>query len=115
MAGRLVVENHTGHALHVAGCGSLFQLDLVGSTYQPAVNWPACLQEITIPVGTSSYRMTVTASYNQCDESGSQGTARACLPSGMPPLAPGHYAAELFQSSHVLPAPPGIPVRVTPR
>ncbi len=47
---RLIVENDTGRAMHVWGCGALFVVALTSSTYQPAIAWPLCLQSFTIPV-----------------------------------------------------------------
>jgi hypothetical protein len=114
MAGRLVVDNNTGHALRLWGCGTLFQLWLVSETYQPDVSGFDCLREITIPIGTSSYAESVVASYNECHDGGPWGTVKACLRNGPPPLPPGEYHAELFQVPHVLPAPPGIPIQVLP-
>jgi hypothetical protein len=114
MEGRLVVENNTGHALREGGCGTLFQLELVSNTYQPHVGWDDCLDDLTIPVGTSSYPVWVVASYNECHEGGPWGAVKACLPNGPPPLAPGDYDAELFQAPPVLPPPPGIPIQVLP-
>jgi hypothetical protein len=74
----VVVENNTGRAIHVFGCGTLFQVALVSSTYRPAIAWPGCLQPFTIPVGESSYPVTVGARYSQCH----QGRRKA--PSGLP-------------------------------
>jgi hypothetical protein len=39
MPGRVVVENNTGRAIHVLGCGTLFQVALVSSTHRPAIAW----------------------------------------------------------------------------
>jgi hypothetical protein len=54
ISARVVVENNTGHAIRVPGCGTLFQVALVSHTYQPAVVWPTCVQTFTIPVGQVS-------------------------------------------------------------
>jgi hypothetical protein len=112
MPAHIVIDNRTGHAIHVIGCLSLFQLALESSSYRPDPAWLACAQRLTIAIGKSSYPVTLTASYDAC---GTGGTP-ACLPGGrMPPLPAGEYRAVLFQSSHVVSAPPSIPVRVTPR
>ncbi len=111
--GRLVVTNNTGRAIHTWGCGTPFQVALTSSTYHPDVAWPTCLQRLTIPAGVTSYRVAVSATYLICSGSQSPGTTRACLPGGgMPPLPAGKYRAMLFQSRHLVQAPPGIPVRV---
>jgi hypothetical protein len=115
MSGRVVVENNTGHAVHVSGCLALFQVALASSKYQPAVAWPLCLQPFTIPIGESSYPATVEASYSECRAGRPQGAVRACLPNRRPPpLPPGDYHAKLFQMGHIVPVPPAITVRVTP-
>jgi hypothetical protein len=115
MRAQIVVDNRTGHAIHVAGCGSLFQLALDSSSYHPEPLWPACLQAFTIAVGESSYPVTLIASYYSCGGVASTGIP-ACLPDGQPPPLPaGGYRAVLFQSPHIVSAPAPIPVRVTPR
>ncbi len=114
LPGRVVVQNNTGHAIRVPGCGALFQVALASARYQPAVAWPTCLQMLTIPAGESSYPVTVLASYLQCHEGRTQGAIRACLPDQRPPpLPPGDYRARLFQVGHLVVAPPGTTVRVT--
>ena len=110
MSGRVVIENNTGHSIRAAGCLSLFQVALTSSTYKPDMMWLTCLQRFTIPVGTSSYPVKVIASYNQCGEQPAQ---KRCQADGPPPLPPGTYHAVLFQSSHLVPVPPAIAVRVT--
>src|SRR5215471_13208124 len=115
MPAQIVVDNRTGHAIHVAGCGSLFQLALDSSSYHPEPLWPLCLHEFTIAIGKSSYPVTLTASYYSCGGAASTGIP-ACLPDGQPPPLPaGEYRAVLFQSPHIVSAPAPIPVRVTPR
>jgi hypothetical protein len=54
MSGRVVVENNTGRAIRVPGCGTLFQVALGSNKYQPTVAWLSCLQMFTIPIGESS-------------------------------------------------------------
>jgi hypothetical protein len=88
MSGRVVVENSTGHAIHVTGCVTLFQVVLVNNKYKPTVAWFTCLQKFTTPVGESSYPATVEASYSQCGPGRPQGGLRACLPNNHPPRFP---------------------------
>ncbi len=114
MTGHVLVDNATGHPIHVLGCGSLFQVDLTSRGYRPAVGWPACLQRITIPVGHTRYRVTVESTYNQCGPGGRRDGLRACRPGGgMPSLPPGTYHARLFQVRPLVRTPPAITVRVT--
>jgi hypothetical protein len=107
--GRVVVSNNTGRAIHTSGCLGLFQVALANNRYHPDPTWLACLQSFTIPVGLSSYRITVAATYLHCGDRQSP----ACLPDGgMPPLPAGKYRAMLFQAAHLVQASPGVPVRV---
>jgi hypothetical protein len=114
MAGHVLVDNTTGHAIHVFGCGSLFEVALTSRGYRPTVAWRDCLQRITIPVGHTGYRVTVQSTYTQCGPGGRRDGLRACRPGGgMPALAPGTYQARLFQVRPLVPTPPAITVRVT--
>jgi YVTN family beta-propeller protein len=115
MTGQVLVDNHTGHAIHTVGCVSLFQVALTSRSYQPAVAWAACLQRFTIPPGLSRHRVTVWASYSQCSPARPRHGLRACLPGErMPPLPPGTYHARLFQARPLARIPPAITVRVIP-
>lgn len=112
MTGRVVVENNTGRVVHAWGCGTLFQVALTSPSYRPTVAWNTCLHRFTIPVGQSSYRVTVAASYLQCGQSHSPGGTE-CPPGGrMPPLPAGDCRAMLFTARHLVQIPPGIAVRV---
>ena len=114
MTGRILVRNRTGHALHLKGCLSLFQVALVSRTYHPAVAWPLCLQRLTIPAGRSSYPVRIWAAYSECTQGPPQDGVQSCPPGGrMPPLPPGVYHTQLFQSLPLAPAPAPITVRVT--
>lgn len=107
--GRVVVRNNTGRAIHTSGCGMLFQVALASNSYHPEVSWLTCLQRFTIPVGVSSYRVTVAATYLVCGDRQSP----ACPPGGgMPPLPAGTFRARLFQSRYLVQVPPGVRVRV---
>src|SRR5262245_15814630 len=66
--GRVVVRNNTGRAIHTSGCLTLFQVVLANSRYHPDPTWLACLQPFTIPVGLSSYQITVAATYLHCGD-----------------------------------------------
>ncbi|HEY6310775.1 MAG TPA: hypothetical protein VIY52_08200 [Streptosporangiaceae bacterium] len=113
MAGDVLVNNNTGHAVHVAGCLALFQVILTSSTYQPAAAWPSCLQQFTIPAGQTRYRVTLRAGYSQCSQGHPQDGLEACLPGGHPPpLPPGTYYARLFQVRKLVQVPPAVTVRV---
>jgi hypothetical protein len=115
MSGQVLVENNTGHALHVYGCVRLFQVQLASGAYQPDAGWLQCLQRFTIPTGGSRYPVTVWASYSACTQGRPQHGLRPCLADGRPPpLAPGNYHAKLLQSGDLVPVPPAITVQVTP-
>ena len=114
MSGHVVVDNNTGHAIHTHGCGSPFAVALATSIYHPQVITGACSGATTIPAGRFSYPVKVLASYLACSIGHPDGDLPPCLPGRkLPPLPAGTYQATLFQDSHVVPAPPTIPVRVT--
>lgn len=116
MAGHVLVDNRTGQAIREHGCHLLFTVALTSSTYQPDVTSALCAQIFTIPVGKSSYPVTVMASYLACNVGRSGGGLPACLPGEqrLPALPAGDYHAMLFfQVKQFAPAPPAIPVRVT--
>lgn len=115
MSGHVLVDNTTGHAIHVFGCVSLFQVLLTSSTYRPTVGWFTCLQRFTIAAGESRYAVTVRASYAECSQGRPQHRLKPCMPAGrMPPLPPGTYHAKLFQTDDLVRVPPALTVRVTP-
>jgi hypothetical protein len=116
LAGHVVVDNNTGHTIRTPGCGVLFTIALASSSYHPVVVSPTCLQFLTIPAGTSSYRVEILASYLACSVGHASGGLKACLPGRKaPPLPPGNYYAKLFfQVKQFAPAPRLIPVKVIP-
>jgi hypothetical protein len=115
MSALVVVQNNTGHPVRAFACGTPFEIALISRGYRPTVAWNTCLQIITIPVGESSYPVTLDASYLACPEHGPRGTLRGCLAGGKPPALPaGTYRARLFQHWHLVPVPPTIKIRVTP-
>jgi hypothetical protein len=116
LAGRVEVENNTGHAIRTEGCNGLFAVALASSRYHPIVAVTTCVERLTIPEGQSSYRVQVLASYLSCSVGHASGARPACLPGPrMPPLPPGRYRATLFfLVSQFGPAPPAIPVLVRP-
>jgi hypothetical protein len=115
MSGHVVVDNHTGHALHVYGCGRLFAVALGNDKVHPDVLWPLCRQPFTIPIGASSYPIQVEATYLACSPGRPQSNLIACKPNRqLPALPPGNYQAKLFQSSEIVPIPTPINVSVTP-
>ncbi|HUB40068.1 MAG TPA: hypothetical protein VMA72_14555 [Streptosporangiaceae bacterium] len=116
LAAHVVVHNNTGHAIRRPGCGALFTVALASSSYHPVVATPSCLQILTIPAGTSRYRVQVLASYLACSMRHASGGLKACLPGlKAPPLPSGNYYAKLFfQVRQFAPAPPLVPVLVMP-
>jgi hypothetical protein len=110
----VIVHNNTGHALHTTGCG-LFQVVLGNDKIHQNVA-SVCVQRYTIPVGASSYPVTVLAAYLQCRPGPPTASHVPCTQGpGMPPLPPGLYRATLSQEGNVVPNPPSITVRVTAR
>jgi hypothetical protein len=107
---RVVVQNSTGHALHEYGCGSPFAVVLGNDQIIPRVVWAMCLMPITIPVGTSSWPVTVLGSYSSCGPDGNP--IRCDGQHRLPPLPPGAYEATLFQLHHLVPRPTPASVQV---
>jgi hypothetical protein len=113
MSASVAVDNNTGHALPASSsCGTPFEVALGNAAIKPNVGFNACLQQLTIPVGTSSYPVTVRASYPGCGPAGSG--QPVCLPTGAPSLPLGSYEATVFESlgNRVVPIPPPIAVTV---
>jgi heat shock protein HslJ len=115
MLGHVVVENNTGAPLERSGCISLFSVFLGNASIAPHPAFPACLQAFTIPVGRSSYAVSVVATYLECGGA-PLGNGRPCAKRNgqtvMPSLPPGRYQATLW--GNIVPTPPPITVRVAP-
>jgi hypothetical protein len=113
LTGQITVENNSGRPVATTGCGGMYQVLLVGGKYPMSPVWTLCLQRWTIPVGQSTYPVTVRAAYNSC--SFDKGQPPVCPPSGRPPppLPAGEYAATAFSGPNV-PVPAPLQVTVTP-
>ena len=112
MAATVIVTNTTGGDVTVGGCLHLFYVALGNANVDPRelLAWPACLQAITIPAGTSQYPVSLAARYVACF-----GASRSpiCVDGQPPPLPPGRYKARLYQNPYVVRTPKPIVVRVT--
>jgi hypothetical protein len=111
MPARVVVENNTGRAISVYGCGTLFAIGLVNGTFRQDMAWPLCRQRLTIPAGESTWPAPIEARYNLCSQNGHG--FRPCVDGHPPPIPAGDYQAVLYQSGHLVPEPPAVKVRVT--
>jgi hypothetical protein len=109
--GEVVVQNDTGSAIRVSGCGTPFVVALGNDEITPTIAWRACLSSFTIPIGPSTWPVTVAASYLGCNGGP---PSPPCVNGHVPPLPAGSYRAVLYQSSHVVPTPPAVDVLVTP-
>lgn len=115
MSGKVIVTNDTGRALHGDGCLTPFLVEVGNDKIAPNWGTPLCLEHFTIPVGESSWPVTVHGSLSMCSGDGPDGEIPQCLPNGnTPPLPPGSYRAMLLQDPHFVPTPPAISIRVTP-
>jgi heat shock protein HslJ len=114
MSARVVVENNTGHPIRATKCGSFFQIGLQNTEIKWHAIWPQCAVSFTIPVGESTYPVTVIAAYATCGATpGPDFPKCATGPQpGPPPLPPGNYRATLFQSSPIVSLPLPIDVKV---
>ena len=118
----VTVDNTTGHAVTVAGCGGLFGVAIRDAAIPQAPGAAACRQDFSVPPGTSAYTAVASATYLSCSQGPPQGPlSPSCLPGPEePPLPPGVYQAALYGAFTVeapdvplvLPAP--LPVTVTP-
>jgi hypothetical protein len=115
MSATITVENKSGKPVNLVGCGSIYAALLVGESYHPTASWPLCAQQMTVPVGESSYPVTVSAAFNQCTAEGGAGPEPACLADGsLPPLPAGRYELMTTAVSPELPVPAPVAVTVTP-
>jgi hypothetical protein len=58
-----------------------------------------------IPTGSSTYPITVIASYTECvPQADPPPGMHSCLPDGLPPLPPGEYRLDLQAQSKPMPA-----------
>jgi len=110
LSGTVIVEN-SGAEFQVTSCGDYFKLFL---TNEHGLNKEAPRRlcdttSMTIPTGTSSYPVTLSASYEYCDEVTGTGYFE-CLPDGSPePLPADDYRAVLLQASN-----PPVPIVADP-
>jgi heat shock protein HslJ len=115
MAGRIVIENNTGHVFEASGCGSLFTVMLGNDAIHADPAWRLCAQPLPIPVGESTYPVMVWAAYQACSV-----TPHATMPLGKPgggpaSLPPANYQPQFFQSSPVVTPAPPIDITVEPQ
>lgn len=117
IAGHVEVVNNSGHPIRTGACGGLFTVALASRSYHPVIAVTTCVHLVTIPVGKSTYREQILATYLACSMRHASDGHPACLPgTRMPPLPPGSYRATLyFLVNRFAPAPPAIPVQVTRR
>jgi hypothetical protein len=121
MTGSVAVTNRTGAAIPFSYCNSIFAVALEGARYQQTFMNYACLQHGQVPIGESTYVVTVFAVASFCTTSPRPPVDAAgypfCDANGSPPAVPsGRYRArlELMASGAVGPMPKPIPIRVLP-
>ena len=117
MSGHVVVENNTGHEIRATE-SRLLPNRALRTPISRGMLWPLCAVPFTIPVGESTYPVTVMAAYATCGATPGPDFPKcsATGPSqGPPPLPPGVYQATLFQSSPVVSLPPPIDITVEPQ
>jgi hypothetical protein len=112
MSAKVIVTNDTGRGLYGDGCG--FDVALSNDTITSVIGC-AGGASVKIPIGVSSWPVTVSGSYTACGQDPQDASHPPCLRDGhVPPLPPGEYRAVLVLYPHVVPTPPSIGIRVTP-
>jgi hypothetical protein len=114
ITGTSVVKNNTSNPIEVVGCGSIFQVLLVNASYHPNAVWPACAQQIIVPVGVSTYPVSIEARYNTCVGAPTAQGFRVCGEGGtLPPVPEGRYQATTFEAGTAIPVAQPVSITVT--
>jgi hypothetical protein len=95
MHATVVITNHTGHAIEDTKCGAPFVISLRSKrAYQEAM-FPLCAESYSLPVGRSTYPVTIASTYLTCTHSPATDRSRPrCLATLRPPPLPkGKYQA----------------------
>ena len=108
MAAHVVVRNDTHNVLVATKCGQLFQVVLVKPGARPAVTKPRCDGSVPIPIGESTYPVTIDADTPGCPADVS------CAADSTSLLPAGDYQATLVEGNDVIPIPPRVSVQVVP-
>lgn len=117
VSGTLIIDN-AGPAVITTGCGPSphFAVGLTNSeiAFNPAFPAIACVGNVVIQPGTTSYPFELVATYVQCSANASQATpsSPACdgPPDTMPPLPAGLYQTKFVTEAIGVPTPPSISV-----
>jgi hypothetical protein len=101
LPGTVIVTNTTGKPIEIGFCGAEFAVGLENDEVDQQLGFNGCLETAKIPPGTSTYGVTVGASYGSCTSmSDPPGGLVACLPGGgVPPLPAGEYRTRLYLPS----------------
>mgnify|MGYP005814740029 CR=1 FL=1 len=139
--GVVILDNDTGEAFEVDGCGSLYAAGLASDTMPASIAVPYCLSKLAVPAGESRHPVSIPTTYLSCiraeeradvaanvDDPETAATILAqpdCVvdpdtvpPPGEtiayvpPPLPPGQYRVEVLAPSGV-PAPEPVDVTLT--
>ncbi len=114
ISGTVVVENNTSSPLPITNCDLDFQVLLVNDSYYPMPGWagPGCARD-TLPVGRSSYKVSIEAKYNVCTAAHSALGQPVCEEGGDPPPLPaGRYEATTYEGGLDIPVPQPVPITV---
>lgn len=102
VTGRVIVVNNTGNTVRVAGCGSPFQVALSNEDYKPELAWQDCLEDFLVPMGESSYPVSIFTFDISADSEGNPHQ----------PLEPGEYQANTYQRHPFVPDAEPVEVEV---
>lgn len=117
ITGTVTVVNDSGAPIDGSSCGDYFVATIRNDQYDQGVARLACLSPITIPEGTSTYPVSVTAAVTSCTPVEIEGTGVGlrCNPDGsMPAFPSGEYQLRIDDPMHLVPAIDPVTITVTP-
>lgn len=110
----IVTVTNGGSPAPITKCGVVFVLYLEGDGAEQQVILPACAEPFEIPSGTSTYAVSLVATYSTCTNSTPTPDTPPCADGGTPPGLPaGEYRARIGGPGVVGRPPSPITVTVT--
>lgn len=117
LRGTVTVDNRSGAPIEGTTCGDYFIATLRNEEYGQGVARTLCEGPFTLPEGTSTYPVSVTAVVTGCTpgEIVDSNFGLRCNPDGsMPALPPGEYQVRVDDPQELVPAIDPVTITVTP-